>query len=319
MRRLLVLLVASLMLFATAACGDDSRKAEEDVDMGKKIKGLAVSGAFAEEPKVSVEPAVKVEKPQIQVITKGKGNAVAPNKKAMFNMYVVKGADGQKLYSSADQGTPTQVAMKEKEFFQVVIDGLVGKPQGSRVAIAATVEDVWGAGGAPQMQLKTTDTVVFVLDVLSVEPEDVMSAPEGKEVAAPATAPAVQEADGKVTGFNFSQTPKKAPSKLQVIPLVEGEGPTAKAGRLVTFNYYGAVWGSEKPFDSSFDRGEPVPFGVGVNGLIPAWDKVIPGLKQGSRVLIIAPPTDAYGAQAQPGIPANSTLTFVVDVLGVDA
>ena len=86
-----------------------------------------------------------------------------------------------------------------------------------------------------------------------------------------------------------------------------------------TFNYYGAVYGSKKPFDSSFSRGAPVPFGVGVKGLIPAWDKVIPGLKQGSRVLIIAPPGDAYGARAQSGIPANSTLTFVVDVLGVDS
>ena len=56
-----------------------------------------------------------------------------------------------------------------------------------------------------------------------------------------------------------------------------------------------------------------------VKGLIPAWDKVIPGLKRGSRVLIIAPPGDAYGARAQQGIPANSTLTFVVDVLGVDS
>jgi peptidylprolyl isomerase len=62
-----------------------------------------------------------------------------------------------------------------------------------------------------------------------------------------------------------------------------------------------------------------VPFGVGVNGHIPAWDKVIPGLKQGSRVLIIAPPKDGYGSRGQSGIPANSTLTFVVDVLGVDS
>ena len=79
------------------------------------------------------------------------------------------------------------------------------------------------------------------------------------------------------------------------------------------------MWGSKKPFDSSFSRGAPTPFGVGVKGLIPAWDKVIPGLKRGSRVLIIAPPGDAYGARAQQGIPANSTLTFVVDVLGVDS
>lgn len=319
MRRLLILLVASLLLLATAACGNEAGAAKDKVDMGEKIKGLSVSGAFGQEPKVSVKPAVKVDKPQTQVVSKGDGDPVVANKKAMFNIYLAKGSDGKKLYSSTDQGTPSQVSMKENEFFKVIIDGLVGKPQGSRVAIAATVKDVWGSAGAPQLQLKPSDTVLFVIDVLSVEPKDVSSGPKGTDVKPPATAPVVEESGDKVTGFDFSKAPKKAPSKLQVIPLVEGDGPAAKAGRLVTFNYYGAVWGSKKPFDSSFSRGEPVPFGVGVHGLIPAWDKVIPGLKQGSRVLIIAPPADGYGAQARPGIPANSTLTFVVDVLGVDS
>jgi FKBP-type peptidyl-prolyl cis-trans isomerase len=319
-RRVLALLLAVCLVFATAACGDDSSKTKaDDVDMGQKIKGLSVSGEFGAEPKVTVKSAVKTDKPETQVLSKGDGNPVVANKKAMFNIYLAKGSDGSKLYSSTDQGTPSQVNMTEKEFFKVIIDSLVGKPQGSRVAVAATVKDVWGAAGAPQLKLKPTDTVLFVLDVLSVEPKDVKNGPEGKDVAAPAAAPVVQESGDKVTGLDFSKAPKKAPSKLQVIPLVEGDGPAAKAGRLVTFNYYGAVWGSKKPFDSSFDRGAPVPFGVGVKGLIPAWDKVIPGLKQGSRVLIIAPPADGYGAQAQQGIPANSTLTFVVDVLGVDA
>jgi peptidylprolyl isomerase len=318
-RRLFVLLLASLMLLATAACGSDSGSSTaSDVDMGQKIAGLTVSGAFGAEPKVTVKPAVKADKPETQVVSKGTGNPVVANKKAMFNIFLAK-ADGKKLYSSADQGAPQQVAMNEKEFFKVIIDSLVGKPQGSRVAIAATVKDVWGSAGAPQLKLKPDETVLFVIDVLSVEPTQVLDAPKGKTVAAPATSPTVQESGGKVTGIDFSKAPKKAPTKLQVIPLVEGDGPAAKAGRLVTFNYYGAVWGSKKPFDSSFSRGAPVPFGVGVKSLIPAWDKVIPGLKQGSRVLIVAPPGDAYGAQAQSGIPANSTLTFVVDVLGVDS
>lgn len=320
MRRLLSPLLVCLLLFATAACGNDSGKSKNSsADSGDKIPGLTVSGAFGSEPKVSVKPAVKADKPETQVISEGDGNPVVANKKAMFNIYLAKGADGKKLYSSTDQGTPSQVAMNEKEFFKVIIDGLVGKPQGSRVAIAATVKDVWGSAGAPQLKLKTSDTVLFVLDVLSVEPKDVLAAPQGKTVTSPADAPKVEESGGKVTGIDFSQAPKKAPTKLEVIPLVEGDGPEAKAGRLVTFNYYGAVYGSKKPFDSSFSRGAPTPFGVGVKGLIPAWDKVIPGLKQGSRVLIIAPPGDAYGNQAQSGIPANSTLTFVVDVLGVDS
>jgi peptidylprolyl isomerase len=321
-RRLLALLLAALMLLTVAACGDDGSKtkaeAKPKVDMGDAIKGLSVSGSFASEPQVKVDPAVKTTKPETQVITAGEGNPVLANKKAMFNIYLAKGADGTKLFSSTDAHTPTQVVMTENQFFKVIIDGLVGKPQGSRVAIAATVSDVWGAAGAPQLKLKKTDTVVFVLDVLSVEPTDVIGGPSGKAVAPPANAPAVKEAGDKVTGLDFSKAPKKPPTKLQVIPLVEGDGPTAKAGRLVTFNYYGAVWGAKKPFDSSFSRGTPVPYGIGVNGLIKAWDKVIPGLKRGSRVLIVAPPSYAYGSRGQTGIPKNSTLVFVIDILGVD-
>ena len=33
--------------------------------------------------------------------------------------------------------------------------------------------------------------------------------------------------------------------------------------------------------------------------------------------MLICPPDSAYGKAAQPGIPANSTLVFVIDVLGV--
>jgi peptidylprolyl isomerase len=34
-------------------------------------------------------------------------------------------------------------------------------------------------------------------------------------------------------------------------------------------------------------------------------------------VMLICPPATAYGKASQPGIPANSTLVFVIDVLGV--
>jgi peptidylprolyl isomerase len=320
-RRLLLLLLAGLLVLATAACGNDSTKAhaKASVDMGDDISGLKVSGQFGSEPTIKVDPAVKVDRPVTEVVSAGHGQPVMANKKAMLDITLVQGKDGKKLFSSAQQGTPTQVTMQENQFFKVLIDGLVGKPQGSRVAIAATVQDVWGSAGAPQLPLKPTDTVVWVVDVLSVEPTHVLSGPHGKKLTAPARAPSVVESNGKVTGLDFSKAPKAAPKKLQVIPLVQGDGPVVKSGQLVTFNYYGAVWGRKQAFDSSYDAA-PATFGVGVHGLIPAWDKVIPGLKRGSRVLIVAPPQDAYGAQGQPGkIPPNSTLAFVVDVLGVGA
>jgi peptidylprolyl isomerase len=322
-RRLLVLLVAALLLLTTAACGgggdSSTTKTKPKVATGDTIKGLAVSGDFGKTPVVKVSPAVKVTKPRTRVVKAGTGPAAKAGKKVMFDFTIAKGSDGSKVYSDIDAGTPQQRSLTEGQFFKPVIAGLVGKPRGSRVVIADTVQDLWGAQGAPQLKLKKDDTVILVMDVLSVEPTAVASAPKGKTVAAPATAPKVVSSGGKVTGIDFSKAPKKAPTTLQVIPLIEGTGPKVPAGRLTTFNYYGAVWGSKKPFDSSFSRGAPTPFGIGVGGLIPAWDTKIPGLKVGSRVLIIAPPSSAYGSKAQNGIPANSTLAFVVDVLGADA
>src|SRR4051794_24616564 len=99
------------MLFATAACGSDSGSSKGEVDTGDTIKGLTVSGAFGQEPQVKVKPAVKVDKPETEVISAGEGNPVVANHKAMFNIFLAKGTDGKKLFSSTDQGTPTQVEM----------------------------------------------------------------------------------------------------------------------------------------------------------------------------------------------------------------
>ena len=333
MRRLLAVAAASVLL-TTAACGgggDSGSKAKSSASSGASssqggsadtIDGLSVSGAFGTEPKLTVSKAVKVTKPQTQVLTTGTGNPVQANQAAMFDMYVARGRDGKKIFSSSDRGAPTQATMQttqDNQISKVLTDALVGQRRGSRVALAAPATAVFGPTGAPQYKLKATDSVVFVFDLLSVQPTKVLNGPQGTKVKEPAGEPVVQQSGGKVTGIDFSSAPKKAPTKLQVIPLVKGTGPAAKAGRLVTFNYYGAVWGSKKPFDSSFTRGAPAAFGIGVHSLIPAWDKTIPGLRQGSRVLIIAPPQDAYGSRAQTGIPANSTLAFVVDVLGVDS
>ena len=252
-----------------------------------------------------------------QVLEAGDGNPLKLNESALLHLYIGNATSGKDAITTYEQGVPIQVTASEDQLFKAVLDGIVDKPRGSRVAVTAPVEDVWGPQGAPQLKLKASDTALFIADIVSVQPAEVLDGPEGEPVDPPADAPTVEENDGDVTGLDWSTAPKKAPEELTVIPLVEGEGPEATAESMVTFDYYGAVYGEDEPFDESYSR-EPAPFGVGVKGLIPAWDEVIPGLKRGSRVLVIAPPEDAYGDQEQPNIPAGSTLTFVVDVLGVD-
>lgn len=184
------------------------------------------------------------------------------------------------------------------------------------MAFTAPATDVVGEEGLTQIGMAADDAIVAVADVLSVEPDSPVDAPEGETPEVPAGTPELVEESGDVTGFEWGGVGAK-PAELQVIPLVEGDGPAIEKERLVTFDYFGEVFKGKKPFDESYSK-EPVTFAVGANSLIDAWDEGLIGVKEGSRVMIVAPPEVAYGETERPGIPANSTLVFVLDVLDVD-
>ncbi|MCZ3386999.1 MAG: FKBP-type peptidyl-prolyl cis-trans isomerase [Actinomycetia bacterium] len=110
------------------------------------------------------------------------------------------------------------------------------------------------------------------------------------------------------------------PSDLVVKTLSQGSGPSVEAGETIVVDYAGVRWEDGQTFDSSFDRGSPVGFGIGVGASIPGWDTGLVGVKAGTRVLMVLPPDEAYG-DTSPGEPiqAGDTLVFVVDVLGSHA
>lgn len=114
--------------------------------------------------------------------------------------------------------------------------------------------------------------------------------------------------------------PEVEPSAgLVVETIIEGTGPTVQAGRQITVHYEGQLWGG-KQFDSSFNRGEPSVFPIGVGSVIAGWDRGIVGKNVGSRLLISVPPKFGYGSRGVPqaGISTTDTLVFVVDILSMN-
>jgi peptidylprolyl isomerase len=109
-----------------------------------------------------------------------------------------------------------------------------------------------------------------------------------------------------------------APAKLVTKDIVKGTGPEAKSGGAVTVNYVGALLKGGKVFDASWKRNEPFKFTLGQGAVIKGWDQGVAGMKVGGRRELIIPASLAYGAKgAGSSIPPNSSLVFVVDLLGV--
>ena len=105
-------------------------------------------------------------------------------------------------------------------------------------------------------------------------------------------------------------------SGLEVTHLVVGDGPSPQRGDRVRVHYHG-TFPDGRVFDSSVDRGTPAVFPL--NRVIPCWTEGVGLMKVGGKATLVCPPEIAYGARgAPPKIPANATLHFEVELLGIE-
>lgn len=101
-----------------------------------------------------------------------------------------------------------------------------------------------------------------------------------------------------------------APEEIRFEVLTEGDGPVVESGDLLVADLKGQAWDAEdgEAFDSTY-AGRPLVKPIGKGEITPGWDEKIPGVKVGSRVLLVEP-TKAEGDME------GQTLVFVIDILG---
>jgi peptidylprolyl isomerase len=106
----------------------------------------------------------------------------------------------------------------------------------------------------------------------------------------------------------------RPPAHLESADLITGTGRAAAAGDNLTVQYVLATYSSGKVIQSSWTS-QPFTFKLGAGQVIPGWDTGVVGMKAGGRRELIIPPSLGYGATSPgPGIAANDTLVFVIDV-----
>ena len=105
---------------------------------------------------------------------------------------------------------------------------------------------------------------------------------------------------------------------LQIEDIKIGEGNEVKKFDIVTVNYTGTLDDGTK-FDSSLNPGRtPFRFTVGAGQVIKGWDEGLMGMKVGGKRKLTIPPELGYGSRDNGPIPANSTLIFDIDLLGIE-
>jgi len=131
-------------------------------------------------------------------------------------------------------------------------------------------------------------------------------------------------ARGLGPSFECADELKTAASGLAFCDAVVGSGAAPSKGQTIQAHYTGRLENG-RVFDSSYERGSPLKFKVGVRQVIAGWDEGIlgdggdvPAMKVGGRRRLVIPSELGYGARGAGGvIPPNATLYFDVELVAV--
>ena len=271
---------------------------------GTEVKKVKVSTDLTKAPTVDFMTPIDAAKPALQteVIVEGAGPKITGGQFVTWDYAVYSGIDKSQVTATKFDGSdsPQQMIPTSGDLCKA----LAGVREGSRIALLVPSE-VAGTSATGQVSSQ-----VWVFDIKKVylprAVGDVKAPENGMPIVNRATdgRPAVTIPKGE------------APDKFKRATVLEGKGDEVKEGQDILVHYTGYLWNGTV-FDSSWEAGQPQTFTVDDQHLIPGFVKALTGIKVGSQVIAVIPADLAYGTAGNGTIPGNSTLVFVVDVLGI--
>lgn len=331
MRNFKAIAVAAAMLLSLSACASQNsadafnaafESAPQVCDQLKAsdtAKKVQVTGEFGKEPKVSVPAGLNSKKFESAEVIKGTGPVIHGNEEVVVDFTLYNATTGKKIQGTKYDGATPAVLhlLPSAAAGPDYCSALAGAHQGSRVVYYMPALLTHAGKGIPSLGVGAKDSIIFVFDIRAVALPRATGAAQPAQNGFPAV---VTDKDG-VPGIVLPHTPAPTLKTTEVATLIKGAGPVVHKGDKIIVHYSGMVWadGNTSLFDSSWQKEGREPFSSPLNdtSLIKGWVKALDGQTVGSQVLAVIPASEAYGDRADnPAIPPNSTLVFVIDLLG---
>jgi len=248
-------------------------------------------------------PLANIKATQTKVLKEGNGPAFTGNELVTVEYAVFSSTTGKLLGSSQFNGTDPATQVFDSTNSLIYCNALSGVKEGSLVIFATPTSQDDPEGS------------LFVIELKKVNLPHANGDVQAPEAGLPAVVRAPKTGQPGLIQPSFS-----APAEFKKAVLIQGKGETVKMGDTVTVHYSGWIWGANfgSPFDSSWNAGKPATFNLATGGLISGFIKALDGATVGSQIIASMPPADGYGETGNGTIPGNSTLVFVIDVLGID-
>ncbi|HEV7209504.1 MAG TPA: FKBP-type peptidyl-prolyl cis-trans isomerase [Mycobacteriales bacterium] len=288
-------------MFLLTACGGSTTPKAGGSSGGsaKAAAGLPkVSGSYGDKPTLTFPSPTPPAGVQKQILRQGTGPAVAKGDLLVAD-YLGQVWNGAVFDNSYDRKMPAGFPIGVGQVIPGWDQTLVGVKAGSRVLLSIPPAEGYGSQGNTQANIKGTDTLAFVVDVVSSYSKASVGDPHAKVDQKPAKGVTVTGALGKAPTVAIAKgTP--APKVVAGQVLARGSGPLITGGVLIV--QVQAVDYSGKPAGSTWTVGTPAAASVSPTGSSMVFD-VTRGVPLGSRVLIEVP---AQGTQ--PAIAAVADL-----------
>jgi len=311
-RHVLTGLLAAVVVLL-AGCSVQPVAAPAALRTSSDIAAIRVTaGSGGTPPRVQVPTPFSVSTTTRRVLVQGTGPAIKAGQRVTVDYLGINGTDGHQILSSYGSRAPSFV-LDRNQAMPGIVSSLVGVAVGSRVLAALAPQDAYGVQGQPAAGIGPTDTIVVLLDVKAAR--DVLAHATGTPVAPRPGLPTVHVGPA---GRPEVTLPKGSPpDHLVVQPLIVGRGTRVHRLQQVQVQYLGVIWPGGREFDSSWRRGQPAGFTLGRGEIVSGLDRGLVGQTVGSRVVLVVPPDEGYGAAGNSafGVRGTDTLVFVVDIL----